>query len=322
MNFETVYIEEDTRNDKNTIDILGRIKFKNLIYCNSYSEIFNPKNQNFRIQKIKPNIILAKKKKNFLMNTPKNFTIGFKENYYFSHMLNCIYDCKYCFLQGMFNSANFVVFTNFNDFINEIKKKALNKSHKLCFFSGYDCDSLALERITSFLKIFLKSFKKINNAYLEIRTKSCNIEVFKNIEPIENVIIAYSLSPEILVKTFEQKTPTLKKRIESIKFLQDKGWKIGLRFDPLIDYSENKLIYENFFNYIFSEVQVEKIHSVTTGFFRMPNNFFNKLVSIRPEDSLIFNKLNKQNSHKNVDQRKECQEELKKFIKQNILFSN
>ena len=104
--------------------------------------------------------------------------------------------------------------------------------------------------------------------------------------------------------------------------MQDKGWKIGLRFDPLIDYSENKLIYENFFNYIFSEVQVEKIHSVTTGFFRMPNNFFNKLVSIRPEDSLIFNKLNKQNSHKNVDQRKECQEELKKFIKQNILFSN
>ena len=123
MNFETVYIEEDTKEDKNTIDILGRIKFKNLIYCNSYSEIFNPQNQNFRIQKIKPSIILAKKKENFIMNTPKDFTIGFKENYYFSHMLNCIYDCKYCFLQGMFNSANFVIFTNFDDFISEIKKK-------------------------------------------------------------------------------------------------------------------------------------------------------------------------------------------------------
>ena len=134
MNFETVYIEEDTKEDKNTIDILGRIKFKNLIYCNSYSEIFNPKNQNFRIQKIKPNIILAKKKNNFIMNTPKDFTIGFKENYYFSHMLNCIYDCKYCFLQGMFNSANFVIFTNFNDFINEIIKKSSNKNQKLCFF--------------------------------------------------------------------------------------------------------------------------------------------------------------------------------------------
>ena len=73
MNFDTVYIEEDTRNDKNTIDILGRIKFKNLIYCNSYSEIFNPKNQNFRIQKIKPNIILAKKKKKFFNENSKRF---------------------------------------------------------------------------------------------------------------------------------------------------------------------------------------------------------------------------------------------------------
>ena len=248
MNFETVYIEEDTKEDENTISILERIKFKNLIYCKNYSEIFNPRNQNFRIQKIKPDIILAKKKKNFIMNTPKDFTIGFKENYYFSHMLNCIYDCKYCFLQGMFNSANYVIFTNFNDFINEIKKKSLNKSHKLCFFSGYDCDSLALERITNFLQLFLKNFQKIKNAYLEVRTKSCNIEVFKNIEPIENVIIAYSLNPDVLVKEFEQKTPSLEKRINSIKFLQESGWKIGLRFDPLINYSKNKIIYKKFFN--------------------------------------------------------------------------
>ncbi len=322
MNFETVYIEEDTKDDRNTIDILRRIKFKNLIYCNNYSEIFNPKNQNFRIQKIKPSIILAKKKKNFIMNTPKDFTIGFKENYYFSHMLNCIYDCKYCFLQGMFNSANFVIFTNFDDYFNQIKKKTLNKNHNLCFFSGYDCDSLALEKVTGFLKIFIKKFKEINNAYLEVRTKSCNIEVFKNIEPVENIIIAYSLNPEILVKRFEQKTPTLKKRINSIKILQELGWKIGLRFDPLINYNENKLIYKNFFNYIFSQIKIEKIHSVTTGFFRMPNNFFNKLINIRPEDALIFNKLKKENLPKDHIQKRECVEELGKFVKQKILFTN
>ncbi len=322
MNFETVYVEEDTKDDKYTIEILKRIKFKNLIYCNNYSEIFNPNNQNFRIQKIKPNIILAKKKNNFIMNTPKDFTIGFKENYYFSHMLNCIYDCKYCFLQGMFNSANFVIFTNFDDFFNQIKKKILNKNYNLCFFSGYDCDSLALEKITGFLKIFIRKFKELNNAYLEVRTKSCNIEVFKNIEPIENVIIAYSLNPEILVKRFEQKTPTLKKRIDSIKILQERGWKIGLRFDPIINYNENKLIYKNFFNNIFSQIKGEKIHSVTTGFFRMPNKFFNRLINIRPEDSLIFNKLKRESLPKEHIQKRECAEELAKFVKQKILFSN
>ena len=31
---------------------------------------------------------------------PATYGIGGDENYYFSHMLNCLYDCRYCFLQG------------------------------------------------------------------------------------------------------------------------------------------------------------------------------------------------------------------------------
>ena len=37
-------------------------------------------------------------------------------------MLNCIYDCNYCFLQGMFNSANYLVFVNYEDYFKEIEK--------------------------------------------------------------------------------------------------------------------------------------------------------------------------------------------------------
>ena len=46
----------------------------------------------------------------------------------------------------------------------------------------------------------------------------------------------------------------------------------------------------------------------------MPNNFFNKLVNIRPEDSLIFNKLKNENLLECQTQRKECEQELIKFI--------
>ena len=146
--------------------------------------------------------------------------------------------------------------------------------------------------------------------------------MFKNIEPIENIIIAYSLNPEVLINEFEQKTPKLKKRIDSIKFLQRLGWKVGLRFDPLINYRENKLIYKNFFNHVFSQIQPEKIHSVTAGSFRMPNNFFNKLVNMRPEDSLIFNRLQKENLSKDHSQKKECEKELGKFFNKKIIFAN
>ena len=122
MKFSNVYIEKEIKNSSITLKILRKIKYNKIIICDKYSEVFNPKNQNFRIQKKNPSIILAQKKKNILFKTPPKFTIGFKKNYYFSHMLNCIYDCKYCFLQGMLNSANYLLFVNYNDFFKEIKK--------------------------------------------------------------------------------------------------------------------------------------------------------------------------------------------------------
>ena len=56
------------------------------------------------------------------------------------------------------------------------------------FFSGYDCDSLVLENITNFLKIYLNFFKNLDNAFLEIRTKSTNIEILKKKPPLKMLL--------------------------------------------------------------------------------------------------------------------------------------
>ena len=37
-------------------------------------------------------------------------------------MLNCVYDCRYCFLQGMYRSANYVLFVNYDDFRVQIEE--------------------------------------------------------------------------------------------------------------------------------------------------------------------------------------------------------
>lgn len=50
-------------------------------------------------------------------------------------MFNCIYDCRYCFLQGMYSSANYVIFVNFEDFDKEIEEVIQdNKDKKITFF--------------------------------------------------------------------------------------------------------------------------------------------------------------------------------------------
>ena len=286
MKINTIYIENAAKSHPNTYDIIKRIKYKNIVYCNSYSEVFNSNNQNFRIQKESPSLILAYKKKNFILKAPEKFTIGFKNNYYFSHLLNCPYDCKYCFLQGMFNSANYVLFVNYEDFYSNIKKIAENNKEYSCFFSGYDSDSLALENVTNFLKEFIKYFEGIKKGVLEIRSKSINIKVFEKIKPLANVIPAFSLNPEHVVKEFEDKTPSLSKRLKAIIKLQNLGWSIGLRFDPLI-YLKQKVGYEEFFNNVFELIDKNKIHSVTLGKFRMPDRYLKKISKVRPYNNLI-----------------------------------
>ena len=145
-----------------------------LIPIERYGEIFNRKAQNFRVQKQAPALIIAKKQNNLVLPAPEQYGIGGKHNYYFSHMLNCVYDCRYCFLQGMYQSANYVLFINYEDFFSEIKL-IKGKQAGCHFFSGYDCDSLALEPVTGFAEESLKFFGAEPDALLELRTKSTQV---------------------------------------------------------------------------------------------------------------------------------------------------
>lgn len=132
--FDTIYIEEDVRCHPRTQQVLERFPDSRQIYCARYTEVFNRKSQNFRLQKLNPALILARKQKKLVLPAPDEYGLGEKHNYYFSHMLNCIYDCRYCFLQGMYRSAHYVLFVNYEEFGAEIKKQAKAISPGKCYF--------------------------------------------------------------------------------------------------------------------------------------------------------------------------------------------
>ena len=268
------------KNHFRTKKILSKLnKNVDVIYCDHYGEIFNIKSQNFRVQKNKPALILAKKDGKKLHEIPKNFGIGGDKNYYFSHMLNCIYDCEYCFLQGKHMSAHYLLFINYEDFFLEIKKKLkINNSQKNYFFSGYDCDSLALDGITGFVDYFLPIFKKNKNAVLEIRTKSIQINKILKYKPFNNCVIAFSFTPENISKLVEHKVPSVKKRIDAMKKLVEKGWKIGLRFDPIVPACNFGKIYEELFKKIANSIPEKNIHSISFGMMRFPKKMFKKII--------------------------------------------
>jgi len=99
-----------------------------------------------------------------VMPAPEQYETGGGAQYYFSHMLNCVYDCRYCFLQGMFRSANYLLFVNYEEFVQEISEVAdshNNDKKPVWFYSGYDCDSLAYEPVTGFANYFIDAFATV-----------------------------------------------------------------------------------------------------------------------------------------------------------------
>lgn len=284
---DTLYIEEAVRNHPRTLALCNRYPKARIIDIKHYGDVFNAPAQNFKHQKASPALILANKPGKRVLPTPPGYHIGGKYNYYFSHMLNCVYDCRYCFLQGMYQSAHYVVFINSEDFFSDIDRTVQEHNDHVWFFSGYDCDSLALDPITGFVDECLDYFASQPQAHLELRTKSTQIRPLLKRRALDNVVVAFSLSPEPIVTAEEHGTPSLSKRLDALKKLQDAGWKIGLRFDPLL-YADNfDQLYADMFEQVFSTLDMSTVHSVSLGVFRLPKAFHKKLVRLYPDAKLL-----------------------------------
>ena len=286
--FSSIYVEDSVRSHPRTLEILGRFPDIPRVDCERYTEVFNPKAQSFRLQKANPGLILAEKFGNFVLPAPNSYGIGARENFYFSHMLNCIYDCRYCFLQGMYRSAHYILFVNYEDFMEGIDDVMSQSNEKeIHFFSGYDCDSLAFEPVSKFTSSFLPYFREKPGALLELRTKSTQIRNLLQIPALSNCVVAYSLSPGKLAEALEHKAPSLESRLSAMQKLQESGWQIGLRFDPLIYQNNYKTDYGELFEQVFSRLEPQKIHSVSLGNFRLPKPFFTTLSKMYPDEKLF-----------------------------------
>ena len=285
-----IYVEEEALMHPRTQAILKRYKHDHVEVVQRYGEIFNGHNQNYRVQKQNPALVLALKRNTLVHSTPAQYETGGGAHYYFSHMLNCLYDCRYCFLQGMFKSAHYLLFVNYEDFVEEIvavAKQHKNNDEPTWFFSGYDCDSLAFEPVTQFADYFLDAFNQVPNAVLELRTKSTQIRPLLRRKAKPNVVIAASLSPHNIANSVEHGAPKVAKRLLALQQLQTQGWRIGIRFDPIVWHVGYETSYAKLVEQTFTVLDPALIDSVTLGGFRVPKDFFKAMHRLYPEEQLF-----------------------------------
>ena len=286
--FSHIYVEKKILNNKNTLEILSKFKDVKIIEIENYKEVFSSNNQDFHLQKLGQKLILASNKANMIYEGAVVCESFENDNFYYtSSIINCVYDCEYCYLQGVYSSGNIVIFVDIEKVFEEVEE-LYNKLKTLYLCISYDTDLLAIENICGFSEKWYYFIEDKKDLKIELRTKSGNIDKFLNLKPLDNFIIAFTLSPENIALRNEKYTASFKNRVNAIKKLQEKGWKVRICIDPLI-YSDNfEKNYSQMIEYLFNKIDKEKIIDVSIGVFRISKEYLKKMRNQNQNSEILY----------------------------------
>ena len=286
--FSHIYVEKKILNNKNTLEILSKFKDVKIIEIDNYKEVFSSNNQDFHLQKLGQKLILASNKPNMIYEGAVVCESFKNDNFYYtSSIINCVYDCEYCYLQGVYSSGNIVIFVDIEKVFEEVEE-LYNKLKTLYLCVSYDTDLLAIESICAFSEKWYYFIKDKKDLKIELRTKSGNIDKFLNLKPLDNFIIAFTLSPENIALRNEKYTASFKNRVKAIKELQEKGWKVRICIDPLI-YSDNfEKNYSEMIEYLFYEIDKEKVIDISIGVFRISKEYLKKMRNQNQNSEILY----------------------------------
>ena len=165
----------------------------------------------------------------------------------FTPELGCIYDCHYCYLQKTLRFPSMAVpthFTNYGKMLRDIER-VLAKAYPrpVIFNMGELADSRALDDITGFSKVIVPFITSTPNGFLHMLSKSDNYENLVQVDPRDaqghvRVIQAASVNPQPVVRAVEEGTPPLTRRVRAMAKLQEAGYRIRYRFDPVFFYGD------------------------------------------------------------------------------------
>lgn len=282
--FKQIFIERALVDHPQSLEILRNFKTLPVRVIDRYDEVWGEFKKPYLQKRDNLNLFIAQKRGQLVKPAPDAYGMGSEKHYYFIHAYNCIYECQYCYLQGYFSTPDIVLFINHSDILKEIQ--SLIGPEKVWFHAGEFSDSLALSHISGELAEYFHFFKHFPQAFLELRTKSVNIKKLKELDPLPNVIISFSLSPLEIAQRVDLKTPSISSRLKAMKELKNLGFKLALHLDPIIavdDFAQN---YESLFKDLKAQDLLADLVYVSVGVVRFTSDVMSEVERNYP-DSLL-----------------------------------
>lgn len=293
--FSHIYIEEALLRNRECLRVLERFPKAVYIPIRHYKDVFNRKKQNRSLQEKSRKLILARKEgQRIYKGAPVCQDFSEAHFYYSSLLMNCPFHCAYCYLQGMYPSANLVLFLNLNDYFTDCRA-LLSEKGSLYLCISYDTDLIAMEEVYPYVERFLSFLEEEKKLLIEVRTKAGGEGFFRRIETLSvpedvkrRMIFAFTLSPVEIVEEAERGSAGLMGRIVAVKRAIEEGFRVRLCFDPMIYHTDWKNIYRRFLDLVFREIPSEKVYDISVGSFRISESYLKAMERACPDSPHTF----------------------------------
>jgi spore photoproduct lyase len=185
----------------------------------------------------------------------------------------CPYYCTYCYLAFVYRqySPFIKININYDTMFRQIRKTLSNSCGKASFNIGEMLDSLALDHVTGLTKILVPFFSEFPNGFLMLLTKSSNIDNLLAVESNSHTVVSWSLNARQIISQYELGTADFDERIKAAKQCQEHGYRIRIRIDPGIIYTDWQNGYADLIRETLTIIRPENI---TLGMLRLlPGHF-------------------------------------------------
>jgi spore photoproduct lyase len=285
--FSHIYVERGVWDHPRTAAVRTSFPRAQLVEIESLGELTNRKSTVWSYQKRAPKLVLASKTSQLVYpcsDVAPSF--GHRHFYYAVPMQNCLYDCEYCYLQGMYNSAHLVLFVNQAEMHEAVRRKAAELG-ELYLCIAYDNDLLAMESKLGLVAEWVEALRAHPEVTVEVRTKSANFAALRELAPASNVVLAWTVSPDSLIRRFEARTPLLEARLRAATQALQAGWRTRLCLDPLLPVEGWREQYASLFASLDEAGLWDKLNDTSYGTFRMNKDYLRQARKARPESVLM-----------------------------------
>ncbi len=168
----------------------------------------------------------------------------------------------------------------------------MSQHERTYFHVGEICDSLAFDELTDFSLDLIELAGQNQNTTIEFRTKSTNIQNLLSVQSApSNVIPSWTMSPQVVSEALEHKTPKFAERLNAAKKCQEKGYRVGIRIDPIIIYEDWQAGYAEMISRIMTTLDPKQIDYISLGSIKLHKLLTEVIRKRFPQSSLLVGEI-------------------------------